>query len=76
MPEGYQVTHMPANVTRSHTDFSFEVKFNVQGNEVVYENIITIPKGLIRKSSFKDWNASIKELKAIYNDPIILSKKQ
>lgn len=75
LPEGYQVTHMPASMTRSHPDFSFEVKFNVQGNELVYENIITIPKGIIKKSSFKDWNASIKELKAVYNDPIILSKK-
>ena len=75
VPEGYQVTHIPTNITRSHPDFSFEVKFKMQGNELVYENIITIPQGLIKKSSFKDWNASIKELKAVYNDPIILSKK-
>lgn len=74
VPAGYKVTHLPKSMNRVHKDFSFNVSFKQVGNEVIYNNEITVTDGIIRKSNFNVWNEYIVELKDIYNDQIVITK--
>jgi hypothetical protein len=74
LPTGYKVTHLPAGMSKKHSDFAIEVSFKQVGNEVVYTNEITVNQGLIRKQHFSEWNNYIKELKEVYNDQLVLTK--
>jgi hypothetical protein len=75
VPSGYQVTHVPSNISKTHNDFSITVKFEQRGGELLYTNEIIITHGLIKKADFTTWNAFIKELNDMYNDQIVLTKQ-
>lgn len=74
LPVGYKVTHLPKGMSKKNPDFSFEVSFKQVGNEVIYDNEITVYRGIIKKGSFSIWNECIKELKENYSDQIVLTK--
>ncbi len=76
LPAGYRVTHLPKGMSRKNPDFSFEVSYKQIGNEVVYDNEITVYRGIVKKDSFSIWNECIKELKENYNDQIVLTKSK
>lgn len=74
IPAGYKVTHLPKSMNRIHKDFTFHVTFKQAGNEVIYDNEITVTDGVIRRDNFNLWNEYIGELKEIYNDQIVITK--
>jgi hypothetical protein len=74
VPAGYRVTHVPNNLNMAHKDFSFNVTFKQVGNEVIYTNEVTVTDGLVKKSTFAEWNGSIDQLKEIYNDAVVITK--
>jgi hypothetical protein len=74
VPNGYKVSHMPANLSKKHNDFSITVNFEQKGSELLYTNEIIINRGLIKKADFTTWNAFIKALSDVYNDQIVLTK--
>jgi hypothetical protein len=74
VPAGYKVTHVPNNLNTAHKDFSFNVTFKQVGNEVIYTNEVTVTDGLVKKSTFAEWNGSIDQLKEIYNDAVVITK--
>jgi transglutaminase-like putative cysteine protease len=75
LPAGYSVTHLPKNMNRVFNDFSFLITYKVVGNELHYENHITINNGIVKKQNFGMWNECIKELKEIYDDQVVITKK-
>ena len=76
LPLGYKVTHLPKGMSKKNPDFSFELSYKLIGNEVVYENEITVSGGIVKKSSFSLWNDCIKELKENYDDQIVITKSK
>src|SRR5260221_301773 len=48
LPSGYRVTHLPKGMSRKNPDFSFEVSYKQIGNEVVYDNEITVYRGIVK----------------------------
>src|SRR5260221_231906 len=48
LPAGYRVTHLPKGMSRKNPDFSFEVSYKQIGNEVVYDNEITVYRGIVK----------------------------
>ncbi|MDB5273874.1 MAG: hypothetical protein JWO58_2241 [Chitinophagaceae bacterium] len=76
IPEGYSVKHVPQNLKKVTPDFSFNISFKEENGYVVYNKEITVDNSIIRKEDFKTWNQTIKELKKIYNDQVIITHKQ
>lgn len=74
VPSGYKISHLPANLSKKHDDFSIIVNFEQRGGELFYTNEIIVNHGLIRKADFTTWNAFIKELNEVYNDQVVLTK--
>lgn len=74
IPAGYKVDYIPADVLRKNANFSFDISFEKKEDKIIYKKIISIPNGIVRTEDFKEWNSSIKELKKVYNDQIVLIK--
>jgi hypothetical protein len=74
VPTGYTVSHLPKGMSKSFDDFAIQVSFKQIGNEIHYQNEITVHGGIIKKNRFTIWNECIKELKEIYNDQIVITK--
>lgn len=75
VPAGYTVSHLPTGMNKVFDDFSFLVTFKLINNEVHYTNEITIHDGIVKKNRFTTWNECIKQLKEIYNDQVVITKK-
>jgi len=74
LPLGYKVTHLPKGMSRKNAEFAVEMSFKQIGTDLVYENEITVFRGIIPKQLFPTWNEWVKELKENYNDKIVLTK--
>lgn len=75
IPDGYTVKHLPSNLKKTTKDFSFIVSFKQENGYVIYTKDITLDNSIIRKEDFKTWNQTIKDLKKIYNDQVIITAK-
>jgi len=76
VPSGYKISSMPKGIAKKYADFSFEVSYKQNGNEVFYTNEITVNHGLVKKNDFPLWNECIKALKETYNDQLVLTKSK
>lgn len=76
IPAGYQVKHLPKNLSQIHPEFQVVVNFKSAGNKIIYTKELSVENGTIKKNSFHAWNAAINALKKVYNDQIILEKAQ
>ena len=74
LPSGYKINHLPQAMSESNDNYSFQVSFKWVENAIVYKNEITVANGVITKDEFESWNKCIAQLKAIYDDQIILTK--
>lgn len=74
IPAGYSVSNLPANVNISNTEFLFNISYKQVGNKILYTKELSIPSGIIKKTSFPEWNDAVKKLKKAYEDQIILKK--
>ena len=74
IPAGYNVSHLPPNLKRTHNDFSFEIAYEQKGGILTFTNEVVVKKGVVRKQDFDTWNEFIKELKESQNDQIVLTK--
>lgn len=74
IPEGYKVNSLPKPVKISHEkyDFSFEIK--EQAGELISVCTIVIKDFIIQSADFVAWNEAIDQVKAFYDDQIILKK--
>lgn len=75
VPTGYTVSHLPGSMNKVFDDFSFLITYRLVDNEVHYTNEITVREGIVKKDRFATWNDCIKQLKEIYSDQIVITKK-
>lgn len=74
LPEGYTIKHLPANLSKTHPAFTFNIDFKTEGNKLIYTKELSAKDGIIKKADFAAWNLAIDALKKTYNDQIILIK--
>jgi transglutaminase-like putative cysteine protease len=75
VPAGYVVSHIPVSMSKVFDDFSFLISFKLIDNEIHYSNEITVHEGIVKKDRFTTWNECIKQLKEIYSDQVVITKK-
>jgi len=75
IPADYTVSHLPASMNKTFEDFSFQITFKLINNEVHYSNEIIVHDGIVKKNRFEAWNECIKQLKEIYSDQVVITKK-
>lgn len=75
IPDGYEVTHLPAKVQYSNDYFSFLLEMSQNKRGIVeYTKTITIKNPLLSRKMFSEWNKAVKEARAFYQDQIVLEK--
>jgi transglutaminase-like putative cysteine protease len=75
IPEGYTVTHLPANLEIKNADYEFTVKYTQQKGKLVYQKSIIIKNPRLSKGSFAQWNKDIEKLNQVYNEQVVLTAK-
>lgn len=75
IPETYKISSIPNNLDIDTKDYKLSIHFKQKENSLIYKKNFTIKNAKIEKSDFEQWNASIKKIKKIYNEQIILNKK-
>jgi len=74
IPQGYNISHLPENISVSSDNFDMSVMFEKENNVIVYKKEFRIKNAKIETSDFEEWNGFIKKLDALYNEQIILTK--
>ena len=75
LPSGYGVSELPKDIDVSTKNYDISIRFSKQANTLVYKKIFTIKNAKIETSDFENWNKTISQLSAVYNEQIILTKK-
>ena len=75
VPEGYEVTYVPDDVSFGDDKFSCSIKYSKTGKEVVYDYDMCLDIIWLKPEHFSEWNTFIKNLKKSYRENIILTKK-
>ncbi len=74
IPAGYKVTQLPENLLAKEKNYDVAVTFEQKSDEIIYKKAFIFNDGLIKSGEISQWNAFIKNLAAVYNKQIILSK--
>ncbi|MFK7781650.1 transglutaminase family protein [Psychroserpens sp.] len=74
IPQGYNISHLPENISVDNDNFNMSVNFSKENNVIVYKKQFQIKHAKIETSDFKEWNGFIKKLDALYSEQIILTK--
>jgi transglutaminase-like putative cysteine protease len=74
VPQGYKVTKLPDPLKVDNGDYSINLSYEQQGNNILYKKRFIVKNGSIKANDFKNWNQTIKSLKKIYNEQITLTK--
>ncbi len=75
IPAGYTVKHIPDNLDINTPGYSFTIKTTQTAGKIIYHKEIKVMNEIILKKDFPAWNASVKLLKNIYDDQVILTKQ-
>jgi hypothetical protein len=74
IPDGYNVTKMPTNLSIKENDFDINLSYENTGKEIIYKKSFMFKNGLIKADAIEKWNEFNKKLKENYNQQITLSK--
>ena len=74
IPEGYEVTYMPANVAHTGKSMGFNFYYERSGNTLTLHRTIYTNYLLLMPEGFGDWNEGIKLLSQAYKETILLKK--
>ncbi|WCO03362.1 transglutaminase-like domain-containing protein [Psychroserpens ponticola] len=74
IPQGYNISHLPENISITSDNFDMSVNFSKENNVIVYKKQFRIKNAKIETTDFEEWNGFIKKLDALYNEQIILNK--
>lgn len=75
LPAGYKVQHVPANASIDNALMKAEMTYRQETGKLSLDVSFQLKKMLIEPADFALWNDTVKKLKAIYNETIILTKK-
>lgn len=74
IPEGYEISCMPKDQDFSIGDYSYTIKYHVEGNKLYCEKQIVISSLMIQPSQFGQWNRFVESLTAASSENVTLSK--
>jgi len=75
VPEGYEVTYLPEDVSFGDDNFNCSIKYAQNNTEVEYVYDLCLDQIWLEPVEFSEWNTFIKNLKKSYRENIILTKK-
>ena len=75
IPEGYEVTYLPENLSVNHDNYDVSVTFSQKENTITYKKNFSLKNAEIETADFEEWNDVIKKLNSIYSDQIIITKQ-
>ncbi len=75
IPANYKITQLPQNISHSTDDYTVDVTFEQQNNNIVYKKHFALKNAKVSTQNFEDWNKVMKELNSIYNEQIVLTKQ-
>jgi hypothetical protein len=77
IPSNYVVDYMPEPIIIDNDEFSLKVNyvFDEASSTIKYSKTIIIKNGIVSPSYFDEWNKTIKKLKEVYNDQLVLIVK-
>ena len=75
IPDGYSISSLPKNLSINNKDYELAINYAEKDGALHYQKQITIKDPTIKSSEFELWNTNIQQLKAIYNEQIILTKE-
>lgn len=76
IPTGYQVKHLPGELSLSTDYYSIKCSYELVGNKIKYLKAFRFNQSIIPVEEFKDWNTAIKRLSQFYEDQIVLTLNQ
>jgi hypothetical protein len=74
VPEGYAVSCMPKDQHFSIGDYSYSIKYRMDGNRLICEKEIIINSLMVQPAQFGQWNTFVQSLTAASNENVTLSK--
>jgi transglutaminase-like putative cysteine protease len=74
IPKGYKVNSLPKSVKISHEKYDFNFEIKEQSGSLISICTIVIKDFIIQNTDFVTWNDAIDQVKAFYDDQIILKK--
>ena len=74
LPEGYKIAELPKGIDVNTKNYKIFVDFELTDNVLRYKKVFVMKNAVVRKSNFKEWNETIKNLQTIYNQQLILVK--
>lgn len=75
IPEGYEVSFVPEGIHLDNEDFQFDIDYKQDGQTINYSVHAQLPRGEVATQNIKAWNKAVEQLKAVYEEPIVLKKK-
>lgn len=75
LPEGFTVAELPKPLEIKNSTYSFDIKYELTGNKLVYKKEMLILNPLIKVNQFSTWNSDISKLNNFYNEQITLKKR-
>ena len=76
IPAGYKLEHLPDAFRIENAYYSFDMKYAVEKNTVVYTKEIKIFNNTLPVSEFANWNKAIDSMNKFYDDQIILKSNE
>lgn len=74
IPDKFTVSYMPENLNIENEDFNININFKKTGNKVMYLKTISFPNARISTKNFGEWNKSMKLLRDLYNNQLVIKK--
>lgn len=72
IPEGYVVSHMPADDKFDSDDFGYSFNYTTSGKQVVLERSVYVEYLILPREKLSDWNNYVKKLNANCSETIVL----
>lgn len=75
VPEGYKVDYLPESVSISNNFMACKINYELKGNQVFYNQNITLNFLILTKQEQKEVNKLIKKIERSYKEIIVLKKQ-
>ncbi len=75
IPENKKINSVPENVIRDNDLLKYSLEYEVKDQQMVLKFQIETKKILLKDTDFELWNKTIKDLKSLYSEMIILKNK-
>ena len=74
VPDNTKVDYMPEPISIDNDEFKFDINYSYDEatKTITYNKTIIIKTGLVTTQNFELWDKSVKDLKVIYNDQVVL----